>query len=59
MTFNIFQIILGVVLIIIAFKLFKKITKMVFFILMLAGVYSFSHGLIDVGTVLNWWSNLF
>lgn len=59
MTFNIFEIILGIALIFLAFKLFKKITKVVFFIIMLGGIYSFSNGLIDIGTVLNWWSNLF
>ncbi len=56
---SVFLIIIGLILLFIAIKLVKKISKMIFFILILGGLYSFSKGLIDVGTVLNWWTSLF
>ena len=56
---SVFLIIIGLILLFIAIKLVKKISKMIFFILILGGLYIFSKGLIDVGTVLNWWTSLF
>lgn len=59
MTISILLILIGLILLFLAIKFIKKISKIVFFILMLGGFYSFSKGLIDVGTVLNWWTSLF
>lgn len=59
MTISILLILIGLILLFLAIKFIKKISKIVFFILMLGGLYSFSKGLIDVGTVLNWWTSLF
>lgn len=59
MPISIIQIILGIILIIIALMIVRKVTKMIFFILLLGGLYSFSHGLITVGTLLNWWGQIF
>ena len=59
MPLDIIQIIIGVALFIIAIKLIKKVTKLVFFILLVAAIYCFSKGILDIGILMQWWSSIF
>ena len=42
MTLDIMQIILGIALFLIAIKIVKKVTKLIFFILIAGGIYCFA-----------------
>jgi hypothetical protein len=53
------QIILGIALFLIAIKIVKKVTKLIFFILIAGGIYCFAKGILDVGVLMEWWSTIF
>ena len=59
MTLDIMQLILGIALFLIAIKIVKKVTKLIFFILIAGGIYCFAKGILDVGVLMEWWSTIF
>ena len=59
MGLGIAQIAIGIIAIIIAFAILKKIAKSIFFFVLFSGIFCISKGIIDIATIQQWITSIF